>query len=300
MHQKYTFRNKRIDSWLLKLQDLVPQILAIKYRKGIDNVGPDFLTRYEPLDSSYHSSDLPNTSFDSPIPLPQRVFSILSNSSDIDWPPGTVTWASIVLSPIVTRSKARATSHPSSLNSAPAASIVDDDEDEYCDALPDSISHPNCSSPSASFPLDSSPLDLSLSRIKLEQHSDPEILSLIERLRRNPSDTHFVLEDDMVFRFVSVLDTAHSFHIPYLPKSLIPLVLHFYHDQPLSRYFGVYRTLSRIRDRFWWPNMHASVQNYVTSCSQCARHNILRTKTHGHLKSIEPPSAVFQVLHMDF
>ncbi|CAF2848289.1 unnamed protein product [Rotaria sp. Silwood2] len=78
------------------------------------------------------------------------------------------------------------------------------------------------------------------------------------------------------------------------------LVLQIYHDHPLSGHFGVHRTLSRIRGKVWWPHMRASVANYIASCNQCAQHNILRTKPLGHLKSIEPPSAVFQVLHMDF
>ncbi|CAF4626058.1 unnamed protein product, partial [Rotaria sp. Silwood2] len=83
MHKKYNFRNKRIDNWLLKLQDLLPQILEIKYRKGIDNAGPDFLTRYDISDSS-------DDSLNSSTPLPQRFqrssFTTLPSSDDT-WPP---------------------------------------------------------------------------------------------------------------------------------------------------------------------------------------------------------------------
>ena len=52
MHKKRTFRNKPFDNWPLKLQDILPQIVEIKYRKGIDNVGSDFKARYEFLTSS--------------------------------------------------------------------------------------------------------------------------------------------------------------------------------------------------------------------------------------------------------
>ena len=97
MHKKYSFRNKRIDNWLLKLQDLLPQILAIKYRKGIDNIGPDFLTRYEPLDSSPSSGRS--------TPLPPRSCYPASFSSDVDWSAGTENWDPIFISPVVTRSK---------------------------------------------------------------------------------------------------------------------------------------------------------------------------------------------------
>ena len=90
MHNNYTFRNKRIDNWLLKSQDLLPQIVAIKYRKGIDNFRPNFLTWYKRMDShtscSFHIS---TNSLNSAIPLPQRYPSNRSSSSDIEWPSGT-------------------------------------------------------------------------------------------------------------------------------------------------------------------------------------------------------------------
>ena len=283
MHKKYTFRNKRIDNWLLKLQDLLPQILAINYRKGIENVGPDFLTRYEPLDppSSSPSDTLPP-------------------SFDTDWPPGTESWTPIVVSPVVTRSKARAQSPSSSHEQVSHMPLDDDDSDEYFDSVSDPEVHLDCPSPPPPLSPDPSSLDLSNERIKLPQQADPEILSLLERLRKHTADNNFVLQDNMVFRVVSVLNPTAPLQLPYLPKSLIPLVLHTYHDHPLSGHFGVHRTLCRIRNKFWWPKMRASVQHYVASCTQCARHNILRTKPLGHLKSIEPPAAVFQILHMDF
>ena len=300
MHKNYNFRNKRIDNWLLKLQDLLPQITAINYRKGIDNVGPDFLTRYQPLESPTSSPvDLPLKSSNSTIPLPQRYSSNRHFSSNSGWPPGTETWNPTLISPVVTRSKARELSHSTPVDTTPALDIVDNDDDEYFDALSDPISHPR-SSFSSSPPITSSAIDLSLTRIKLEQHSDPQILSLIEQLRKNSSHPHFVLHDDMIFRLMPTSDKINSLRIPYLPKSLIPIVLQLYHDHPLSGHFGVHRTLSRIRHKFWWPNMRASLANYIASCTRCAQHNILRTKPFGHLKSIQPPSAVFQVLHMDF
>ncbi|CAF1483144.1 unnamed protein product [Rotaria sordida] len=309
MHKKHNFGNKRIDNWLLKLQDMLPHILAIKYRKGVDNVGPDFLTRYEPLESplstpvltSPSTIHLSDNTFDSCTPLPQREFVNTCHSSNFSWPPGTETWDSIVLSPVVTRSKARATISPP-IPVSPTETSLDippnQDAEEYFDALNDS----NPISPSIIIPSNPDPptLDLSLTRMKTEQHSDPDILSLIQRLRSRLADPYFTLDNDMVYRIIAGSHTSSPSRVPYLPKSLISLVLHTYHDHPLSGHFGVHRTLLRIRDRFWWPNMRKSIQNYVASCTQCARHNILRTKTPGHLKSIQPPSAVFQVLHMDF
>ncbi|CAF4410957.1 unnamed protein product, partial [Rotaria magnacalcarata] len=106
MHKKHSFRNKRIDNWLLKLQDILPQIIAIKYRRGVDNVGPDFLTRYDPLDSSSIIESPSSSCTDSydksskiSVPLPQRTSHSDSFLIDSAWPSGTETWDSIVVSP---------------------------------------------------------------------------------------------------------------------------------------------------------------------------------------------------------
>jgi hypothetical protein len=47
MHKKKNFKSKRVDNWLIHLQDLIPQITEIKYYRGKNNNGPDYLTRYE-------------------------------------------------------------------------------------------------------------------------------------------------------------------------------------------------------------------------------------------------------------
>ena len=304
MHKKHTFRNKRIDNWLLKLQDILPQIIAIKYRKGIDNGGPDFLTRYEPLASSLSTSTSSSSSFSASViatpnstPLPQRVSLLHSFSLDSDWPSGTETWDPIILSPVVTRSKTSAKSdlsHPASIHQ-PSATFLPDVTPYVSSPAPTQVALSRDSPPSPN-----TILDLSLSRIKIEQHSDPDILSIITRLRTAPSDPQFALQDDVLFRVLPHSNVAHSSPVPFLPKSLVSLVLHAYHDHPLSGHFGVHRTVARIRTRFWWPRMRQSVQNYIASCTQCVRHNIVRTKLDGHLKSLSVPSAVFQVVHMDF
>ncbi|CAF3342887.1 unnamed protein product [Rotaria socialis] len=58
MHKKRNYGNKRIDNWLIYLQDLIPQIIEIKYRRDIDNIGPDYLTRYETIDSDNQQQSL--------------------------------------------------------------------------------------------------------------------------------------------------------------------------------------------------------------------------------------------------
>ena len=273
MHKKHTFRNKRIDNWLLKLQDILPQIIAIKYRKGIDNIGPDFLTRYEPLVSSSSTSDSSSSSFSASViatsnstPLPQRVSLFHSFSLDSDWSSGTETWDPIVLSPVITRSKTSAKSdlsHPAPIHQ-PSATFLPDITPCASSPGPNQVALSRDSPPSPN-----TILGLSLSRIKIEQHSDADILSTITRLHIAPSDPQFALQDDVLFRILPHSNVAHSSRVPFLPRSLVSLVLHTYHDHPLSGHFGVHRTLARIRTQFWWPRMRQSTELYCILYPMC-------------------------------
>lgn len=288
MHKNLSLRNKRIDNWLLKLQDLLPQIVTIKYRKGIDNVGPDFLTRYNPQDSVASTADhllQHSASIEPELPASDMNQSIESRDQ-------------IFLSSVVTRSKTRATSNALPVTTLPYPTGKDDAGSIASDSNLDSARSrkpPLLSTSELSSSSDPS-LDLSLPRIRTAQHLDSAILSVIDRLQRTSTTTEFTLVDNVVYRVAS----GRYPQVPYLPQSLIPLVLNLYHDHPLSGHFGVHRTTSRISSKFWWPKMRSQIRNYIASCPQCSAHNISRTKPLGHLKSLEPPQSVFQVLHMDF
>ena len=47
-HKKIKLNNKRIEQWLIKHQDMIPQITAVKYRKGCNHGDADGMSRPEP------------------------------------------------------------------------------------------------------------------------------------------------------------------------------------------------------------------------------------------------------------
>ena len=191
MHKKRTFRNKRVDNWPLKLQDILPQTIEIKYLKGIDNVGPDFSARYEFLASSSLSTSIVPTQPSTP---PLQHISLLNISSlGSDWSWGTEAWDPIVLFPLVTRSKVHAKaclSHPLSVHQ-PSATFLPADTHQESFRVSSHVTLSRDSLPSANTTLDLSP-----SRIKTKQHSDPDVFPIINRLCTVPSDPQFALQDD--------------------------------------------------------------------------------------------------------
>jgi hypothetical protein len=51
--------------------------------------------------------------------------------------------------------------------------------------------------------------------------------------------------------------------VRYLPASLIPRVLHFYHNSDLNgAHFGIKRRFYKLRDRFFWPQMYRDIEHY--------------------------------------
>ena len=111
----------------LKLQDTFRQIVEIKYRKFIDNVGPDFLMRHELLAPSLLPASIAATH--SSAPLSQHVSFSKTSSLVSDWPCGPEAWDPVVLFPVVTGLKTRAKSdlsHPAPIHQPFGIFLPDD------------------------------------------------------------------------------------------------------------------------------------------------------------------------------
>ncbi|CAF4618236.1 unnamed protein product, partial [Rotaria socialis] len=49
---KKQINNKRVMNWLFKLQDILPQIIAVKHRPGAHNAAADYISRHFPPSTS--------------------------------------------------------------------------------------------------------------------------------------------------------------------------------------------------------------------------------------------------------
>lgn len=78
-HKKLNFGSKRVDSYLLKMQDMLPQIVEINYKPGKDNNDADYMTRQDEQ----------------------------GRDETADWPQGTETWDDEVVGAVSTRSRAQ-------------------------------------------------------------------------------------------------------------------------------------------------------------------------------------------------
>ncbi|GFW36318.1 retrovirus-related Pol polyprotein from transposon 412 [Trichonephila clavipes] len=93
----------------------------------------------------------------------------------------------------------------------------------------------------------------------------------------------FESEDGKTFRWQLVL-----------PRSRIPEVLKELHGSPTGGYFGVMKTLHRVRERFFWGKVRADVEQWCKSCDACSARKGPKIRSRGSCIAtmLEHPSNV--------
>lgn len=135
-------------------------------------------------------------------------------------------------------------------------------------------------------------LSFNLEQLKILQHQDDEIKHMMSHI--TDFDDYFI-DDDLLMK------KAHP-PVPFVPKGRIRSdIIKIYHDTPANgAHFGRNKTIQKIKQRYFWPNMTADIRNYVKSCIPCLQNNHSRQKPPGMLQPIKPPEGVWQLLTMDF
>ena len=88
----------------------------------------------------------------------------------------------------------------------------------------------------------------------------------------------------------------------YVPPSsdLCLCVLCSYHDHPVSRHFGINKTLALICREYTWPSIHTFITDYCRSCTTCSQNKAKHHKPYGLLHQLPVPSCPWNSISMDF
>lgn len=150
--------NKRVMNCLFKLQDLLPQIIAVKYRRGANNTAADYISRHFPP-STTHTTTPP-----------------INTITTDDWPPGTEQWSNTFPQP--QRTQFNTSSRYTNVQNHPQINAVTTRVQAKRLVQPESTSTTTLSTPilpSSTPSSSSSPTtlyDFSLTRIRTEQEKD--------------------------------------------------------------------------------------------------------------------------------
>ncbi|CAF4161880.1 unnamed protein product, partial [Rotaria sordida] len=277
--------NKRVMNWLFKLQDILLQILAVKYRKGANNTAADYISRH------FSSAAILNTDV-----------STVSISYD-DWLMGSDNWSEKTPKPQRLQFTQSSMSSNSSIRNAamnvevnavtPRAQVK-----LLAQPLPSPPGILSKQNTSSSSPSSNQLYDFSLSRMHSEQAQGLVIQKLIQQVHNKTCHQPFIIHRDILYKLARRGNTATK--LLYSPSKLIPELLAAYHDHHLSGHFGVERTRLALKNTYFWPRMEEIITSYIQSCNQCSKFNVNRRKPPGLLQPIQPPNDVFQILGMNW
>ena len=83
-----------------------------------------------------------------------------------------------------------------------------------------------------------------------------------------------------------------------VPISLRRTLFDHFHASPCGGHMGVYKTLYRLRMRFFWPGMRENIKGMVSRCAHCIAYNAWKTRQ-SELYFSWPITVPFWVLHVD-
>lgn len=138
------------------------------------------------------------------------------------------------------------------------------------------------------------------------QQADAMCMDIINRLtgtnlQQAEASLHgyFVWQDLLYMRHQDRRTRGGSVPVIVLPDGLRARAIESLHDHPLAGHKSVNATVSRMEERFFWPNMRRDVQAYVDTCPVCAQHNSSRPMNQGTLQPL-PIGSPWSRVHMDF
>ena len=86
----------------------------------------------------------------------------------------------------------------------------------------------------------------------------------------------------------------------YVPASHRQRVIRQHHDDPEFGHPGVTKTMELLQRSYDFPNVRASVRDYIRRCDTCCKTKHPRHATYGQLQTQEPPESPWQDITMDF
>ena len=117
------------------------------------------------------------------------------------------------------------------------------------------------------------------------------MLSELKALIRNR--TQLTLKHGVLYKKVRV--NARTKQLLVVPQSYRQRAMEGCHDQ--VGHLGQDRVLDLLRDRFYWPGMHADVVSYINSCPRCLRRKSQQDK--APLVNIETSQSL-ELIHLDY
>ena len=147
--------------------------------------------------------------------------------------------------------------------------------------------------------------DADMSKIiaALEKHKPTEIPPPIikdvnmgyQKLLR---EGHLQMLHGRLVLYKPILMESKSVTLIVVPQSLRHTLFDHFHSGPSGGHMGEYKTLFRMRLRFFWPKMRQDIKNWVACCAHCVAYNTWRSRK-SELYFSWPITVPFWIIHVD-
>ena len=140
-----------------------------------------------------------------------------------------------------------------------------------------------------------------------KQMQDQELREIISILRNeNPNRNNifvkyifenFSLKNNILCKYIDSNKNLDNFVI-CIPFGMILQILEQYHDLSTSAHLGIKRTIIKLNERFYWPNMNKYINYYIKSCELCQYRKSPKMRAQGLMQPIVTGS-VFEMVAID-
>ncbi len=72
-------------------------------------------------------------------------------------------------------------------------------------------------------------------------------------------------------------------------RNKIEPILSLAYEHPLSGHFGLEATLTKLKERYYWPKMKNDIKSYIQICDQCQRREKITDENELHSIRIKEP-----------
>lgn len=132
--------------------------------------------------------------------------------------------------------------------------------------------------------------------------TDPWYIAIQELADSNGlSGKTYVVENGNVYCNVrKAANPAHNGWKLCVPQESVNETIRDNHDNVMAAHGGFHKTLHRLRERYFWPDMKPNVQEYLRSCDVCKRTKATNENQRALMGGYRDPIQPFRMIALDF
>lgn len=136
----------------------------------------------------------------------------------------------------------------------------------------------------------------------LDKHKDDWYRNKVTRvLSGECKDNNWQVRDGLLYKKICLKqypDTANDWKL-YIPKDLRHDILKCCHDDTTAGHLGVRKTVFRVKQYYYWPEILKDVKRYIGNCEMCARVKVSQQLPFGHMGHHRTVTRPWQVIALD-